>query len=426
MKKIVSVVGGGIAGLTAAYMLSQRDDIEVHVFEARDNLGGRIQSKNVNGTDVDFGGFLIYPWYKNCHALLELLGLTNKLSMTPMDDIYYVLSDSGIPVLQKDIPFSKRDVLEIFSKSLLKLLPESNVANPGLDRFGNMTISEYLRSVLKVDGHAGVFESYFDTVNQGYCYGPVNKTKAAFMAPIVRQTKLHGDVYKSSYFHEGTGQIIQSLSSAIEARGGRIHLGMPVTGVDGTNLIVGGKIFASDMIVFAQTVTDDLYKEILPDVSPECWYTHFITATMEFDAAPRVNEKDSWGAVFYESEPKRTQQILSAVNLASLYGEELSRCINVNVVLRSDHDVEIDLDSIERELSQELAKLFPLATGGTMVEHVHWKATMPVSQEAFVQAIREHQGLDGYYFAGDYLGAPSIETAVSTGKMAAELLISSL
>ena len=48
---------------------------------------------------------------------------------------------------------------------------------------------------------------------------------------------------------------------------------------------------------------------------------------------------------------------------------------------------------------------------------------MPVAQEAFVQAVRDAQGKQGYFFAGDFLGAPSIETAIATGNAAAERVV---
>ncbi len=45
---------------------------------------------------------------------------------------------------------------------------------------------------------------------------------------------------------------------------------------------------------------------------------------------------------------------------------------------------------------------------------------MPLSDTKTIQMIRENQGKDGIYYAGDYLGCPSMETAVATGIDAAE------
>jgi hypothetical protein len=44
----IAVIGGGITGLTAAYILSKRRDIHVTLYEASQRLGGWIQSKLVD------------------------------------------------------------------------------------------------------------------------------------------------------------------------------------------------------------------------------------------------------------------------------------------------------------------------------------------------------------------------------------------
>lgn len=48
-----------MAGLTAAYELSKRQGTAVTLFEARDRVGGRVRSVDVQGISVDLGGFLI-------------------------------------------------------------------------------------------------------------------------------------------------------------------------------------------------------------------------------------------------------------------------------------------------------------------------------------------------------------------------------
>lgn len=48
----VAIIGGGVAGLTAARDLSERG-IGVTILEARDRLGGRTWTRRISGTDVD-------------------------------------------------------------------------------------------------------------------------------------------------------------------------------------------------------------------------------------------------------------------------------------------------------------------------------------------------------------------------------------
>ncbi|MBL7032812.1 MAG: FAD-dependent oxidoreductase [Candidatus Delongbacteria bacterium] len=76
----VAVVGGGIAGLTAAWLLSQRD-WQVTIYEAAPFAGGRLRSC---GTDpaCDVGSHLMVRAYQATRRLLELLS-TSALFATP-------------------------------------------------------------------------------------------------------------------------------------------------------------------------------------------------------------------------------------------------------------------------------------------------------------------------------------------------------
>ncbi len=56
MKKIAVIAGAGPAGLTAAYELLKRTDIQPIVFEATDAIGGIAQTYNFKGNRIDIGG----------------------------------------------------------------------------------------------------------------------------------------------------------------------------------------------------------------------------------------------------------------------------------------------------------------------------------------------------------------------------------
>ena len=52
----VLIIGAGAAGLECARVLSQLDDIEVQLVEAKGTVGGRVHSETVNGCTIDMGG----------------------------------------------------------------------------------------------------------------------------------------------------------------------------------------------------------------------------------------------------------------------------------------------------------------------------------------------------------------------------------
>jgi len=86
----VAVVGGGISGLSAAWLLSTRH--RVTLFEAERRLGGHSHTVDAAGTAVDTG-FIVYneATYPNLTALFRHLGVVTK----PTDMSFAVSLDDG-------------------------------------------------------------------------------------------------------------------------------------------------------------------------------------------------------------------------------------------------------------------------------------------------------------------------------------------
>lgn len=80
MQKEVSVIGGGIAGLSAAVFLADKG-YKIRLFEASPKFGGRTYSffdKTIEA-EVDNGQHLLASWYKNTFDYLRIIGSLDKL-----------------------------------------------------------------------------------------------------------------------------------------------------------------------------------------------------------------------------------------------------------------------------------------------------------------------------------------------------------
>src|SRR5579863_7095618 len=76
----VAIVGGGLAGLTAALRLAQRG-FAVTVYEAKDTLGGNLAARKVNGVFHDVYPHMFCPWYANFWQIFgEILGMDPVLA----------------------------------------------------------------------------------------------------------------------------------------------------------------------------------------------------------------------------------------------------------------------------------------------------------------------------------------------------------
>jgi protoporphyrinogen/coproporphyrinogen III oxidase len=100
----VAIIGGGIAGLAAAYELEKaragRADIEYTLFESRDRLGGSLASETVNGVVLERGPDSFLSEKPAGAELCRELGLTDQL--TPSNDAnrktYIVVKNRLVPL----------------------------------------------------------------------------------------------------------------------------------------------------------------------------------------------------------------------------------------------------------------------------------------------------------------------------------------
>ncbi|HEY3251153.1 MAG TPA: hydroxysqualene dehydroxylase HpnE [Ignavibacteria bacterium] len=106
MKNTVTVIGGGLAGLSAAVFLT-KEGFKVNLYEASPKLGGRAYSffdKSI-GDYVDNGQHIFASWYKNTFEYLKIIGSYDKLYFQKQLEVIftnlkaqnYILKASKLP-----------------------------------------------------------------------------------------------------------------------------------------------------------------------------------------------------------------------------------------------------------------------------------------------------------------------------------------
>ena len=86
----VVVVGAGLAGLTTAYRL-QQNGADVEVYEARNRVGGRVLSVNINGAIGELGGQSITDGgeAKTMRRLIDEFGLELEDGLVSLNQSYW-------------------------------------------------------------------------------------------------------------------------------------------------------------------------------------------------------------------------------------------------------------------------------------------------------------------------------------------------
>lgn len=408
-KTSVIIVGAGLSGLTAAYELSKDKRFAITLLEERDHIGGRAHSAHVNNTAVDVGGFIIYPWYKNFRRILSELHITKKLRPLPRLDILYDLTGNGLFLSEANIPLSVATKGRVAIKLLPALINNLDVAHPNIERLNEASVRTFFQEHIPTINDT-LLETYIDVICQGYCYPPISEYRAAFMLPMMGNNLFSGDIRTADYFPKGMDEMLTALERTLIKRGVDIQKNVSVKSVKKHRVVTKEKTLNADAIIVSHPV----------DVKIP--FTRFVTVTVLCDAALTLNKDATWGALFLHPTTCTSPNILSVINTEQLYGKKLKNTLTLNIKIPNGEKMPTENTEYAKQITKQLKNLFPLITKATITSFTIWNHTMPLSDAKTIQMLREIQGKDDIYYAGDYLGCPSMETAVATGIDAAELV----
>ena len=232
--KKVGIIGGGFAGLTAAYELSKRG-IAVTVFEADSAVGGLAGTFDVQGERLEK---FYHHWFNNDLHVLDLareLGLGDRIltrfSRTGMyfNKNFFKLSTPMDVLRFTPLPFFDRIRLGLLALKARKVKDwrslESLTAEEWLIQLGGKKVYEVVWKPL-LDGKFGPYASKVSAV---WFW---NKLK------LRGGSRGSGGAEELVYFKGGFTAITDALVAAIEKNGGQVLLSTPVQGVE----VQGGKV----------------------------------------------------------------------------------------------------------------------------------------------------------------------------------------
>ncbi len=241
-----AVLGGGIAGLTAAYRLARRG-VDVTLFEATDKLGGL-------GGWFKYDGYRLDKWY---HVLLDsdayLLGLIAELGLR--DRVDWAETTMGFIVNNKHYPFNT--AVDLLKFGALKPLDRIRTGMAAL------YITKLLRNGRPLDNEPAhtwlvrifgrrVYESIWEPLLIAK-FGDMRDRVPAYWVWNTLNREKNGSQEVKGYVRGGNAVIVDRLVEEIEKAGGRIRLSTPVTSIssnaDGATLDVADEAVHFDNVV---------------------------------------------------------------------------------------------------------------------------------------------------------------------------------
>ncbi|MCE2504639.1 MAG: FAD-dependent oxidoreductase [Chlorobi bacterium] len=446
----VIIIGGGAAGLSAAYTLKKRG-INPILLEANDRVGGRLGGDRVDGFCLDEGADFFCGSYDVAFRLCEELGLPlirsemnlgwyrNRrwVQTTPIQSVGNLIRNlSPFWTLGFLSPRAVWAILKLVKR--IKAQPEylsfaSNSRMAELD--GEENFGDYLARI-------GVPE-YLKVTLRGFLemtMGHIEYAGAAYMRAYLAEMLLKADqIYVPE---QGAGALTHAL---VEACGDIIRVSTPAKRVvirdrAVTSVITDDGPIEADAVICALPATK--VADVIPDLSAEIrhtlgkvTYSTGVRVVIGLDHSPLPV---GWhGALYPEDE---TPLLLDrSINLPAITPPGKSMLDLLVGRDRAEELLPLDDEEIKHQMLGDVRRnpppnsALPDDDEGLFTRVYRWKEAVCMMSPGMFKAVAEmrrqlDRDVKNLFLAGDYMRVPSVNGALASGvgaaSQAAELLAS--
>ena len=411
----VIIIGGGLAGLTAANYLHKKD-ISFQLLESTDRVGGRVKTDELNGYRMDRGFQVLLTAYPEAKRLLDY-GKLNLKTFSP-----------GAALL---MPNGKIERIGDPMRDISALLPTiSSSAGSMGDKLGILKLRGQLESMSIENIFAQSEKTTLDALRSEYTFS--KKIIERFFRPFFSGIFLENDLTTSrrmfdfvfKMFGEGHAavpdngmeEIPKQLAGNLPSE--NIRVDHKVAKVDGQNIFLenGEKISAKNILI--ATEANKLVKNFFKKINKKYVSTlhiHFISETPAI-AKPLIG--------LNTAKNKLVNNICTINIVAPGYAKNGKNLISISVVGKP----KLKDKEIISEIKKESKKWF-----GNEVEqwehlnsHLVEYALPAQNQVSHTIDDEEIKLSENIFLCGDHLLNGSIDAAMKSGRRAAEVLIKNL
>lgn len=253
------IIGGGLAGLAAAYRLAGKD--EVVIIEKEPELGGMASSYSIKGTEL----YHIEKYYHHIFAsdkelivIINELGIGNKLEWLRGTTGYFFNGK----IYPMNTPFEILKALPLMDVIRLTLLVLKAKTIKDRTAFDDITAKKW---IIDTAGES-VYNNFFEPLLSSKFGDNKEKVSAAWLLGRVQIRSNRGAKgEKLGYMRGGFYAIVEAMADAIRKKGGKIINGSVsnIETKDGCvrGIVVDGKIIGCDRVI--STVAPHVLKKII-------------------------------------------------------------------------------------------------------------------------------------------------------------------
>ncbi|RRR74771.1 MAG: FAD-dependent oxidoreductase [Candidatus Viridilinea halotolerans] len=435
----IVVIGGGLAGLAAARQL-QRAGMRVVVLERAAAVGGRARTEEVGGYRIELGAEFLASFYTRTLALIDEVGLTSALRPIPRSAA--TLRDGQLHALWPNMRAAFTQLVGMRQKLPLSYLVGSLLrhaqrldlhAFQKAQELDDCSVSAYARAHLSEE----LLEYLLQPALAGIFYWTPERTSRALLLITLRAGLAHPAGLRIFTLREGLGQLARTLAAQLDVRTNTEVLAV-VPQAQGGYLVQAQRdgqalSYAAAGVVVATTAS--VVPQLLPWLRAEqraFFAAIHYSATVNLAVGTRRRlPNDLYGLLF----PRRETPFLASATLQTVKegrfaprGRDLI-CLHMSgpasVALR-----EYDDATLSRVMLSELRRLVPQYDPTPHAEFQRVYRCAEALPEFDVGTFRRmanffRGGIEvpNLVFAGDYLGGPFVEGAITSGEQAAQRLL---
>ncbi len=410
MKPTITIIGAGISGLTAAVYLNQKG-YKVQILEARDRAGGRIKTDLIAGFRLDRGFQVLLTEYPETKALLDYKKLNLKRFLP------------GATVLYDGGQFEIADPFRRPSALLSTLFAPVGSLKDKINTF-------FLKNKLVNISISDVFkQSETETINQLKKYGFSQTMINRFYKPFFSGIFLENDLKTSSTMFDFVMKMFSQGDAAIPELGmeeipkqlmtmlpeNSIQYNVKVSAIENNKIILeDGTILDADKIIIA---------------------TEAIGIASNYISKTKQNYQQVTN-VYFEAKIAPTQKAVVILNAAAnkKWANNLTILSNVSEQYAPKGKVLVSVSyngipsvedtALADNMKQELKQWFGNQVNDwQLLKTYRIKYALPNQEKVSNEVVNSEIKInDNLFICGDHLLNGSINAAMKSGRMVAELI----
>lgn len=443
----VAIVGGGIAGLAAAFELSLRG-VSFALFEASDRLGGLIRTEHEGGFTIEAGADSMLAQKRAGLALCDELGLTPRLISMKTPRTAYVLAGGALHPLPSPsmlgIPASLRELMSYdllppaarLRVALEPLVPrrrdreDESIAAFFRRRFGRAAVERLAQPLL-----GGIHAGDIEALSLPALFPRLADAERSGRGVLrwVRQTaRVSGGGGAFRSLAAGMGELVEALKGRLAAHD--VRLSAPVQRIekhsDGWDVTADGSSIRAASVVLAcpARAAAGLLRPIDAEAADLCSAVPYVSTASVALGFPRGSVAHSLEGSGYVVARACTPGRVTACTWVSSKWE--GRAPAGHVLLRAylggAHDpavVDLSDDEMVEVARRELSAILSISAPPSVVRVFRWReagAQHQVGHQARVKALEDRLNAHaGLYVAGSGFRSIGVPDCIADGRAVA-------